>query len=94
MNIPGQKLLTDSVAISYPFVHFDIVSIITSGPVQFPDKKKYSLYFFLGKLYFISFNLKGQKPFTQEYVSFCMTLINDNECILGAYHQNGLDGFV
>lgn len=40
MNIPGQKLLTDSVAISYPFVHFDTVSIITSGPVQFPDKKK------------------------------------------------------
>lgn len=37
MNIPGQKLLTDSVAISYPFVHFDTVSIITSGPVQFPD---------------------------------------------------------
>lgn len=46
MNIPGQKLLTDSVAISYPFVHFDTVSIITSGPVQFPVQKKYSLYFF------------------------------------------------
>lgn len=94
MNIPGQKLLTDSVAISYPFVHFDTVSIITSGPVQFPDKKKYSLYFFLGKLYFISFNLKSQKRFTQEYVPFCMTQINDNKCILGAYHQNELGGFV
>lgn len=91
MNIPGQKLLTDSVAISYPFVHFDTVSIITSGPVQFPDKKNYSLYFFLGKLYF---NLKSQKRFTQEYVPFCMTQINDNKCILDAYHQNELDGFV
>lgn len=54
MNIPGQKLLTDSVAISYPFVHFDTVSIITSGPEQFPEEKNYSLYFFLGKLYSIS----------------------------------------
>lgn len=46
MNIPGQKLLTDSVAISYPFVHFDTVSIITSGPVQFPDKKSIHCIFF------------------------------------------------
>lgn len=37
MYLPGQKLLTDSVAISYPLVHFDTVSIITSGPVQFPE---------------------------------------------------------
>lgn len=37
MYLPGQKLLTDSVAILYPLVHFDTVSIITSGPVQFPE---------------------------------------------------------
>lgn len=55
MNIPGQKLPTDSVAISYPFVHFDTVSIITSGPVQFPDKKKLFIVYFSGKTLFYFF---------------------------------------
>lgn len=55
MNIPGQKLLTDSVAISYPFVHFDTVSIITSGPEQFPEEKKLFIIFFSGKTLFYFF---------------------------------------
>lgn len=55
MNIPGQKLLTDSVAISYPFVHFDTVSIITSGPEQFPEEKNVFIILFSGKTLFYFF---------------------------------------
>lgn len=67
MYLPGQKLLTDSVAISYPLVHFDTVSIITSGPVQFPEIRLFIIILRIKNLFYFLFTGKVKRSLTIKY---------------------------